>query len=198
MGDELSDLYVNMAQNLLKAQFPQLNGFGSTLLQGKELPVQSTDAVKNKVQIIHCDKRHHWIVATTVKCENGQVLVIDSLYKSIDDETKSTVCRLFQSKEPPVIKVINPQRQKGSKDCGLFAIAFATAIAFDENPVKKDLSRSQCGPILQHVFNATKSHNFHNGKLCVTIYICQLIYQWTTRNVCYHFILSCVNLHHVL
>ena len=103
MGDELSDLHVNMARNLLKAQFPQFNGFCSTLLQGKELPVQSTDAVKNKVQI-HFNKRHHWIVATTVKCKIGQILVIDSLYKSIDDETKSTVYRLFQSKEPPVDK----------------------------------------------------------------------------------------------
>ena len=137
MGNELSDLHINMAQNLLKAQFPEFNGFRSTLLQEKELPVQSTDDVKNKVQIIHCNKRHHWIVATTVKYENSQVLVIDSLYKSLDDETKGTVCRLFQSKIPPVIKVVNPQRQKGDKDCGLFAIAFATAIAFGENPVKK-------------------------------------------------------------
>ena len=69
MGNELSDLHVNMAQNLLKAQFPQFNGFCSTLLQGKEPPVQSTDAVKNKVQIIHCNKQHHWIVATTIKCK---------------------------------------------------------------------------------------------------------------------------------
>ena len=69
MGNELSDLHVNMAQNLLKAQFPQFNGFCPTLLQGKEPPVQSTDAVKNKVQIIHCNKRHHWIVAINVKCK---------------------------------------------------------------------------------------------------------------------------------
>ena len=160
MGDELSDLHVNMAQNLLKAQFPQLNGFCSTLLQGKELPVQSTDAVKNKVQIIHCDKRHHWIVATTVKCVNGQVLVIDSLYKSIDDETKSTVCRLFQSKEPPVIKVVNPQRQKGGKDCGLFAIAFATAIAFDENPVKKRFKQESMRTHLAACFQCNKITQF--------------------------------------
>lgn len=154
MGNELSDLHVNMAQNLLKAQFPQFNGFCSTLLQGKELPVQPADAVKNKVQIIHCNKRHHWIVATTVKCENGQVLVIDSLYKSLDDETKDTVCQLFQIKTPSVIKVVNPQRQKGGKDCGLFAIAFATAIAFDENPVKKrfkqESMRTHLGACFQH------------------------------------------------
>ena len=137
VGKELSDLHINMAQNLLKAQFPEFNGFRSMLLQEKELPVQFIDDVKNKVQIIHCNKRHHWIVATTVKYKNSQVLVIDSFYKSLDDETKGTVCQLFQCEIPPVIKIVNPQRQKGGKDCGLFAIAFAMAIAFGENPIKK-------------------------------------------------------------
>ena len=136
MGTELSDRHISMAQSLLKSQFPQLNGLRSSLLQGKEL--QSTDDVKNKLQIIHCNKRHHWIVATTVKCKDGQVLVIDSVQKSLDDKTKSTVCRLFQREStPPVIKVVNPQRQKGEEDCGLFAIAYATAIAFDQNAAKK-------------------------------------------------------------
>lgn len=41
MGNELSNLHVNMAQNLLKARFPQCNGFCSTLLHGKDL----TDAI---------------------------------------------------------------------------------------------------------------------------------------------------------
>jgi len=33
MGNELSDVHVNLAQNSLKAQFPQLKGLRSTLLQ---------------------------------------------------------------------------------------------------------------------------------------------------------------------
>ena len=37
---------------------------------------------------------------------------------------------------PPVIKVVNPQRQKEDKDCGLFAIAYATTITFDQNAAK--------------------------------------------------------------
>ena len=36
MGNDLSDTHINMAQNLLKAQFPLLNGLNSTLLQGKQ------------------------------------------------------------------------------------------------------------------------------------------------------------------
>ena len=51
MGIELTNQHISMAQSLLKSQFPQLNGLRSSLLQGKNL--QSTDDVKNKVQIIH-------------------------------------------------------------------------------------------------------------------------------------------------
>ena len=87
MGNELSDTHINMAQSLLKAQFPLLNGLKSTLLQGKQQTF-TEDEVKNKLQIIHCLERHHWIVATSVKCASGQVHVVDSLFKSLDNETK--------------------------------------------------------------------------------------------------------------
>jgi len=37
--------------------------------------------------------------------------------------------------------VTSPQKQNGSKDCGLFAIAFATAISFGQFPLKKSLQQ---------------------------------------------------------
>ena len=86
MGVELSDLQINMAQNLLKAQFPKLNGLKSTLQQTKSTDLLPVDEVKNKLQIIHWKARHHWIVATTVKCTNNQVLIVDSLFSSMDDD----------------------------------------------------------------------------------------------------------------
>ena len=36
MGVELSDKYINLAQRILKQQFPELNGLNSTLLQLKQ------------------------------------------------------------------------------------------------------------------------------------------------------------------
>ena len=61
--------------------------------------------------MIHCYKRHHWIVATTVKCAKGQVHVVDSLFKLLDDETKVIIFRLFQrSVNPAIIKVMNSQK----------------------------------------------------------------------------------------
>ena len=43
-----------------------VEGLKSTLLQGKQQTF-TEDEVKNKLQIIHCFERHHWIIATTVK-----------------------------------------------------------------------------------------------------------------------------------
>ena len=53
MGDELSDLHINLAQRILKEQFSHINGLESTLLQGKRRTL-TEDMVKNKLLIIHC------------------------------------------------------------------------------------------------------------------------------------------------
>ena len=48
------------------------------LFQDKEQTL-TKDNVKNKLQIIHCKQRHHWIVASTVKSIMAEkVIVIDS------------------------------------------------------------------------------------------------------------------------
>ena len=159
MGIELSDLHINMAQRILKHQFTGLNGLESSLFQDKKQPL-TKDNMKNKLQIIHCKQRHHWIVVSTVKNTAEEVIVIDSLYRSMDEETKQTVINLFQydcEKPPPIIRVIKSQRQKGNKDCGLFAIAMATAIAFDNDPGKQvfcqDLMRG-------HLVDCLKNEQF--------------------------------------
>jgi len=64
MGEDRSDIHINIAQNLLKVQFPELGGLKSTLLQQKEIPV--LERKENLVQVIHCANRHHWIVVTII------------------------------------------------------------------------------------------------------------------------------------
>lgn len=74
MGEKLSDLDINAAQRILKLQFPNIHGLESTLYQMKERKLNEAQ-VKNKIQIIHCLQRQHWIVATTVGCEANVVKV---------------------------------------------------------------------------------------------------------------------------
>ena len=63
--------------------------------------------------------------------EKNQVAVYDSVYHSLDAPTQDAITRKFkcddiQTSKPSVIKLMNFQKQKGSKDCGLFAIAVIT------------------------------------------------------------------------
>ena len=83
---------INFAQELLKLQFSKLNGLQSTLFQDKPLEL-TEDAVKNKIQIVYCKSRHHWLVASTVCCSLGQVKVYDSLFTYCDEVV---ISNLFQ------------------------------------------------------------------------------------------------------
>lgn len=63
--------------------------------------------------------------------------VYDSLFTYCDQETERVIANLFQCDSSEIrITVSRCQKQKGTVDCGLFAIANATAIAFGKNPSK--------------------------------------------------------------
>ena len=95
MNAELSSDEINFAQELLKLQFPNINGFQSTLLQDKPLDL-TKDAVKNKIQIIHYKSQHHWIAASTMQCTLGQVKVYDLVFTYCDKEMEQVKSNLFQ------------------------------------------------------------------------------------------------------
>lgn len=165
MGEELTDKTINHAQQLLKSKYQQFNGFQSTLLQAKKMALTDT-RIHNKVQIIHCSRRNHWIAATTVNCKEGEVKIYDSVFNSCDEETKLVVCNLFQAdtaKQTPYIKVMYCQKQTGSKDCGVFSIAFATAIVLGLNPGKITF--------LQPVMRAHLVNCFNKGEMVMFPYM---------------------------
>ena len=135
MGEELTDETISRAQQLLKSNYQQFNGFQSTLLQGRKMALTDTQ-IHNKVQIIHCSKRNHWITVTTVNCKEGEVRIYDSVFNSCDDEVELVVHNLIKVDTTPRIKVMHCQKQTGGKDCGVFSIVFATAIVLGLNPGK--------------------------------------------------------------
>ena len=65
--------------------------------------------------------QHHWL----------QGRVYDSLFRDIDDTTRSTIQGTFS--HSIAITMPNVQKQNGPKDCGLFAVAFATILATEGN-----------------------------------------------------------------
>lgn len=77
-------------------------------------------------------------------CNKGEVNVYDSLFKDLDEETMDTItnyfgteskkCRTENKKCKVKCKMIDVQVQKGSKDCGVFVIAFLTSLAYNQDP----------------------------------------------------------------
>lgn len=74
-GQNLTDKHINFAHTLLRSQFPMLNGLQSTLFQSRS---QGFESNANVIQIIHSGG-NHWIVATTLRCNPGEVRIFDSL-----------------------------------------------------------------------------------------------------------------------
>ena len=153
MGKQLTDLEIDYAQRLLKSQFPHLNGLQSTLFQQKAC-LAADQVNKNTIQIVFCNNRRHWIVATTVDCNDGEVKVYDSIFSYLDKESLRTVMNLFTTENiKPKIKLLPSQKQKGSDDCGVFVICFAVAIAFGLNPGTLHVRQEEMRTHLVNCFN---------------------------------------------
>lgn len=56
----------------------------------------------------------------TIDSKENEVLVFDSIFCNVDEETKKVIFHLFQCSSTKKIRVVKSQKQKGTKDCGLF------------------------------------------------------------------------------
>ena len=75
----------------------------------------------------------------TIGCQHNEIKVIDSLYNEVDTATKNRLEKTFACSIQCI--VLRVQKQQGSKDCGLFALAFATDIAHGKIVFKYDQSK---------------------------------------------------------
>ena len=121
-GSPLNDKHINLAQIMLKHQFSTLNGFCSTLLQHK------SNKMVTGIQVFHCN--YHWFTAAKLSSD-GPLKVYDSVFMSITEEVRSLLSNKFEFHN---LELATMQKQTESNICGLFAIAVATAIAYDKDP----------------------------------------------------------------
>ena len=111
-GEKLSDIPINLAQQLLKKQFASVHGLQSTLFQFKPRVGEPPD---NQLQIIH-SRGDHWIVASTIGCTNS-VCVYDLVYNILDEGTVNVISNLFSSSK---VTMMECKKQAGRE--GLWAI----------------------------------------------------------------------------
>ena len=149
MGEKLSDIEINIAQKILKIQFPKLNGLNLTLCQNSDKKTEFL--ITNWLQIIFCKDKSHWVVATTIGCEVGVVKVFDSIFQKLDEESKRCILN-YLPKNTRIKLVGTSQKQIGGRDCGLFAIAFSASLAFGNDPAKQKFNQERMRPHLVTCF----------------------------------------------
>ena len=156
MGDKLTDLEINYAQQLLKQQCSHINGLCSTLFQEKKSNL-TKDSLKNRIQIIYCRNRKHWVVATTINSKYNTVKVYDSLFRCLDQDSLQTIENCFQNDVNPEVRMMQCRKQDGGKDCGVYAIAFSVALALAVNPSRQNFRQDV---MTAHLVNCLKKEQF--------------------------------------
>ena len=121
------------AQNLLRKQFPHVQGLQPTVYdQGNKW----TPMTSGGVQLLN-QSNTHWLCVSTIECSPSEV----ALYDSLLSKTKVHLHIIKQIAAIPntkkthlTTKIMHSQGQTGTNDCGLFAIATATSLCYNNPP----------------------------------------------------------------
>ena len=85
-------------------------------------------------------------ITSNIDCKKGVVNIYDSLFTSLDEETLTTVNSYFGekgSKRKVQYRMQEVQKQIEKKDFGVFAIAFLTFLAYNQDPVEIQYCQDQ-------------------------------------------------------
>ena len=127
-----------------------------------QFDVQSTEFV----QILHIDGNHRIIISTIV-CKVGEVNLYDcNQCDFLSASTEEQISCLLNSKEKKLhVKIMPVQRQKGSSDCGLFALAFAATLCSGSCPNNMAYKQSSMRKHLLDCFLHFSMTNFAGRKI---------------------------------
>ena len=128
-GRKLTDAHMLAVGNILKDQFPHIQGHQHT---GRSQDLSFVRLDGPFIQILN-NERNHWLTVEGV--DGSLVRVYDSLCSSTTASTKLQIASIVK----PTSRSISVHRQKmhsqtNAVDCGLFAIAYATDLAHGNNP----------------------------------------------------------------
>lgn len=128
---QLETKHINNAMRLLGEKFPEIGGrFCTTYGQDLSFPQVSE---KQWLQILH-DNAGHWVLGSSGFVD-GKIRVYDSLSSQNTKHVVGCLSAMLRSKKKSISIVwCGTQKQSNSFDCGVYAIAFATSLAFSQNP----------------------------------------------------------------
>ena len=133
-GVWISDKHVCAINKLLLAHFPKQNGLQDPLALAECLTYNSQN--QRFIQIINVS-RNHWVCVGNTLAPPGTVEVYDSIpCMSMNSINLHKQIAAIMNTDNEMIRInhIDVQRQTGSNDCGLFAMAFAVTLCMNGDP----------------------------------------------------------------
>ena len=126
----LTDSIIDAAQTLLKRATPVPG------LQSVSCALTMTYDVQpgEFVQILN-NGRGHWVTVSTIGTVHPNIKVYDSLYSCASSHLKTQIAAVLATEKSHIqLKFMDVPVQSGTSDCGLYAVAFAAALALGEKP----------------------------------------------------------------
>ena len=140
-GEELSDDIITLTSEHLRKQTSFCGLQPPTLLK---VAGQAPMAIGECVQVHHLQSMH-WLCTYSSGIDEGRIYVVDSIARQelATDELKNEIRELYAAGPGGYVsKFVCPQRQEGSTDCGLFALAFATELTLGKLPSRPNKVRA--------------------------------------------------------
>ena len=140
-GAMLSDISINIAQNLLHNQFPTCRGLEDTTL-GTYLQYS---ICKGEFAQILFTGNQHWICASNIGCKKGEVNIYDSSSGgNVTNHVKKQVAAiLLEEGQEITLNIKSVQQQQNGTDCGVFSIAFLTSLLHGHDPSTKNYRNNE-------------------------------------------------------
>ena len=147
----VNDRIINATQNLTKCLYGT-PGLQDTLLVG----IKACDAVgRNEfVQVLHSGG-NHWLTISSIHCPYSTINVYDSLHSTIPEATIKSICTFLMCSESHInVRIMDTDTQENASDCGIYSLAFSTALCAGEDPQCLQFIQSL---MRQHLLKCLKS-----------------------------------------
>ncbi|CAH1248769.1 Hypp8399 [Branchiostoma lanceolatum] len=187
VNDVTAEASLPASTHLLKEEYPLVEGFRDTVILASSKECSSplpVPAMAECIQLHHIGE--HWVVSTNKEGNTG-ITVYDSLYTTVGMSLRRQLVGLYKHHDSVdegilPVTVICAQRQVGSSDCGLFAIANAVALAegqcptdveFDQLKMRDHLDKCLMGKSLQmfpHFRNFQQSKSLQQSTYQLSIF----------------------------
>ena len=136
----LSDESINLTQAILFKNLSLIRGFEDTSLGPLNMfSVQMGEFI----QVFH--ENNHWVMVS-LQTESATSIVYlynSSQKESLNKNLVKEIARLRKSKDAELRIISKVVQQQGNRyDCGIFTIAFTTAIAYSHKPEQKTYNQS--------------------------------------------------------